>query len=280
MPELPEVETVRRGLSVVLDGRTLRRVIVRRANLRRPFPDNFAAALEGRRVGMIGRRAKYLVVPLDNDQNVLIHLGMSGRMMILDGSNTETGPHDHVEFSTDEGVRVVYRDPRRFGLMDLCGVSEMETHPLLCALGPEPLGNGFNATVLAEALQHRNGPIKTVLLDQGVVAGLGNIYVCESLFYAGISPFRSASSLTASELSLLVDVIRDVLLRAVEAGGSSLRDHRRPDGELGYFQHSFAVYGREGEPCPHCLQAGEGSCAVVRVAQGGRSTFYCSKTQL
>ncbi len=281
MPELPEVETVRRGLSAVLDGQVLRRVIVRRAGLRFPFPDNFAASLEGRRVGVIGRRAKYLVLPLDSDQNLLVHLGMSGRMMILQEDNTDVGPHDHVEFSTDQGVRVVYRDPRRFGMMTLCAATQMEEHPLLRDLGPEPLGNEFNTAVLSKALQKRSGPIKTVLLDQRVVSGLGNIYVCESLFLAGISPFRSASSLNESEISRLVDAIRDVLLRAIDAGGSSLRDHRRPDGELGYFQHTFTVYGQEGRPCPRCSQEDENNgCAVVRTVQAGRSTFYCSRTQL
>lgn len=282
MPELPEVETVRRGLSAVMNGRVLREVIVRRPDLRCPFPENFVARLEGRRIGVLARRAKYLIMPLDDGWNVLIHLGMSGSMVIVDKNDTtgerQAGKHDHVEFVTDGGRRIVYHDPRRFGLMDLCAASEMATHPLLRRLGAEPLDGSFTADVLGAALSRRSSPIKTVLLDQGVVAGLGNIYVCESLHAAGISPFRAAASLSERETERLVLAIREVVSRAVEAGGSTLRDHRQPDGTLGYFQHMFAVYGREGEACPLCRERND--AVISRAVQSGRSTFYCPQHQL
>lgn len=282
MPELPEVETVRRGLSEVMNGRVLREVILRRPDLRRPFPENFVVRLEGRRIGVLSRRAKYLIMPLDDGWNVLIHLGMSGSMAIIDENDVsgerQAGRHDHVEFATDGGKRIVYRDPRRFGLMDMCAASDMGTHPLLRTLGPEPLDENFTADVLEAALSGRSSPIKTVLLDQTVVAGLGNIYVCESLHSAGISPFRPAASLSGREIERLVLAVREVLSRAVEAGGSTLRDHRQPDGTLGYFQHMFAVYDREGEACPLCRDRND--AVISRAVQSGRSTFYCSRHQL
>ena len=278
MPELPEVETVARGLAQVWDGRRFVSVETRRAGLRVAFPKDFAQLLTGRTVESVGRRAKYLVVRLDGGLVMLGHLGMSGRVSIGGLRNTPPGPHDHVEWVTDQGVSVTLTDPRRFGLFTLCDASEMSTHPLLAGIGPEPLDDTFDASVLALALKDKSGPIKTVLLDQKVVAGLGNIYVCESLFRAGISPLRAAGSLKKAEIGRLVPLIKNVLSEAIAAGGSTLRDHARPDGELGYFQHSFQVYGREGEPCPSCPGAPE--CGgVQRITQAGRSTFYCAKRQ-
>lgn len=267
MPELPEVETVRAGLAPVWQGRRFAKIIVHRFDLRRPVPADFARILEGRRILNVGRRAKYLVVDLEGGALLLGHLGMSGRMIIGAGGD---GPHQHIVFETDDGGRVAYADPRRFGLMDL---GQDGRHPLLEGLGPEPLDDGFSAAVLADGLAGKDQAIKSALLDQGVVAGLGNIYVAESLFQAGISPLRAAGSLKGDEIGRLVTAIRDVLERAIAAGGSTLKDHARPDGELGYFQHSFAVYGRAGQPCPRCRGA------IVRLVQSGRSTFHCEICQ-
>ncbi len=281
MPELPEVETVRRGLAAVWEGRRLRRVSLRRAGLRQPFPPLFAERLSDRRIDRVGRRAKYLLVSLEGGLTLIAHLGMSGRMVIrpADAAPAEPGPHDHVLFETDEGIGVTFTDPRRFGLMTLCDEADPAAHPLLAGLGPEPLENGFTPTGLGKALAGRAAPIKTVLLDQTVVAGLGNIYVCESLFRAGISPQRPAGDLTRREVARLVPAIRDVLAEAIEAGGSSLRDHVRPDGELGYFQHAFAVYGRTGAACPGCICDPAVTGGIRRITQGGRSSFFCARRQ-
>jgi formamidopyrimidine-DNA glycosylase len=278
MPELPEVETVARGIARVWEGRRLVSVTCRRAGLRVPFPKDFAQRLTGRTIQRVGRRAKYLVVHLDGGLVMLGHLGMSGRMVISDLTNTPPAPHDHVEFVTDNQVKVTLCDPRRFGLLTLADASELPAHPLLADLGPEPLDDSFDAKMLAAALRGRNTPIKSALLDQTLVAGLGNIYVCESLFRAGIDPRRKAASLSAAEIRRLVPEIKAVLADAISAGGSTLRDHVRPDGELGYFQHSFQVYGREGERCADC--PGAPACpGIVRIVQAGRSTFYCAKRQ-
>ncbi|MBI3447265.1 MAG: bifunctional DNA-formamidopyrimidine glycosylase/DNA-(apurinic or apyrimidinic site) lyase [Magnetospirillum sp.] len=278
MPELPEVETVARGLAQVWEGRIFASVTCRRAGLRRPFPEDFAARLTGRRVESVGRRAKYLVVRLDSGLIMLGHLGMSGRMTISGLRNEPPGPHDHVEWITDQGISVTLTDPRRFGLMTLCAAHELASHPLLEGIGPEPLGESFDAAALTSALEGKASPIKTALLDQRVVAGLGNIYVCESLFRAGLSPLRPAGSLNPAEIARLVPLIKTVLREAIAAGGSSLRDHARPDGELGYFQHSFQVYGREGERCGDC--PGAPRCdGILRIVQAGRSTFYCAERQ-
>ena len=280
MPELPEVETVRRGLAAIWEGRRFLQVTCRRAGLRQPFPPRFAERLTGRTVESMGRRAKYLVIRLDGDLVLLVHLGMSGRMVIAPrGRNEPPGPHDHVSFVSDDGNEVTFTDPRRFGLMTLCAAQDLAGHPLLAGLGPEPLDESFAAPVLAAALDGKAGPIKTVLLDQKVVAGLGNIYVCESLFRAGIAPTRPAGSLTAPEVARLVPAVKAVLTEAIAAGGTTLRDHMRPDGELGYFQHSFAVYGREGEACPGCDCDRAGGGGVSRLVQAGRSTFFCAKRQ-
>jgi formamidopyrimidine-DNA glycosylase len=275
MPELPEVETVARGLARVWEGRRFVSVSLRRAGLRKPFPERFAERLTGRAIATVGRRAKYLVVRLDGGLVLLGHLGMSGRMVIGPLRNTPPGKHDHVEFVTDQGVAVTFTDPRRFGLLDLCQADGLDCHPLLAGLGPEPLEAAFTAAVLAEALAGKQTPMKSALLDQRVVAGLGNIYVSESLYRSGIAPTRSAGEVTLAEVELLHAAIRAVLLEAIASGGSTLRDHVRPDGELGYFQHSFAVYGRAGEPCPNC----DCEDGVQKIVQAGRSTFYCAKRQ-
>jgi formamidopyrimidine-DNA glycosylase len=280
MPELPEVETVRRGLEPALVDRPLARVVVRRRDLRRPLPDDFEARLTGRRVAALRRRAKYLLMDLDSGDSLIAHLGMSGRFRIFEaGTAPEPEPHDHVLFETDRGVSVRFNDPRRFGLMDLARSEDLEAHPLLAGLGPEPLGNAFSGPVLAARLAGRRGPIKTALLDQAVVAGLGNIYVCEALFRAGLSPLRGTATITGRRAERLAGAIREVLNEAIAAGGSSLRDHRQPSGELGYFQHRFAVYGRAGAACPGCDCDPSASGGIRRLVQGGRSTFYCARRQ-
>lgn len=279
MPELPEVETVARGLAAVWEGRAFARVEARRPDLRQPFPVDFAQRLTGRRVEKVGRRAKYLVVALDGGLVMLGHLGMSGRMVVTTGRNAPPGPHDHVEFVTGDGIAVTFCDPRRFGLLDLCATDALAGHRLLACLGPEPLDATFTPAVLAAALAGKQAPIKAALLDQRVVAGLGNIYVAESLFRAAISPLRLAGSLTPAEITLLVPAIQAVLRDAIAAGGSSLKDHVQPSGEMGYFQHSFAVYDREGHACPDCSCDIGRTGGVSRIVQAGRSTFYCAKKQ-
>lgn len=276
MPELPEVETVRRGLEPVLTGKVIARAIVRRPDLRWPFPENMAKRLTGQTVLRLRRRSKYILADLSSDETLLVHLGMSGRMLLhAPGDKVETGRHDHVELQTETGARVVFNDPRRFGAMDLLPTQTAEAHRLLASLGPEPLGNDFSETTLTERLKGRRTPIKSALLDQRNVAGLGNIYVCEALWRAGISPKRLAGDISAARIAELVPHIRETLLDAIAAGGSSLRDYRQADGELGYFQHAFRVYGREGEPC---LREGCGG-TVKRIVQSGRSSFYCPKCQ-
>lgn len=278
MPELPEVETVARGLARVWEGRRFASVACHRAGLRAPFPADFVQRLTGRRVEEVGRRAKYLVVRLDGGLVMLGHLGMSGRMVISPLRNTPPGRHDHVEFVTDDATLVTLTDPRRFGLLTLCEAGALARHPLLAGIGPEPLESAFDAAVLATALSGKTTPIKSALLDQRLVAGLGNIYVCESLFRCGVSPLRDAGSLTAAEITRLVGAIKAVLLEAIAAGGSSLKDHVRPDGELGYFQHSFKVYGRAGQRCADCPSP-ERCGGIRRIVQAGRSTFYCAERQ-
>ncbi len=285
MPELPEVETVMRGLRVRLEGRRLVKVTQRRPNLRFPFPDNFAARLTGRRVESLSRRAKYILMQLDDGQVLLCHLGMSGRMIILEAAELEKGEspwaaHDHVIFETDEGDEIRFNDARRFGVMDLIDGERLEEHKLLAGLGPEPLGNAFNGPELARRLEGKRSPIKAALLDQKVVAGLGNIYVCEALYISGLSPKRQAYTVQGQRAEKLVAAVRDVLGRAIAAGGSSLRDYVQADGELGYFQHDWAVYGREGEVCRRCGEA-EGKTPVLirRIVQSNRSTFYCAACQ-
>ena len=276
MPELPEVESVRRGLEPVLEGSRLVRVLARRPDLRFPLPKDFQARLEGRRIAGIGRRAKYLLVALDGPDVLMIHLGMSGRIRIHQGPPPPPEPHDHVDFTTDTGATVRFHDPRRFGFMDLIAAERLFAHPLLASQGPEPLDNSFDGPGLATRLKGKKTSIKAALMDQRVVAGLGNIYVSESLFRAGISPKRTAATVQGGRAAKLAQAIRDVLNDAIAAGGSSLRDHRQPSGELGYFQHRFAVYGRDGEACPGCTCRKR---TIHLIVQGGRATYFCPTRQ-
>jgi formamidopyrimidine-DNA glycosylase len=292
MPELPEVETVRRGLQPAMEGERIARVETRRGNLRFQFQKDFATRIDGQRVTSLGRRAKYLVADLESGDVLLMHLGMSGSFRVVspDGvakpgefhyPRNEDRAHDHVVFHMASGVLIVFNDPRRFGFMKVIRRDEMSEEPLLAGLGPEPLGNAFDAAMLAQACAGKATSLKAALLDQRVVAGLGNIYVCEALFGAHLSPKRKASTIALggggpNERAIaLVDAIHRVLNDAIKAGGSSLRDHRRTDGELGYFQHSFKVYDREDEPCktPKCKGT------VKRFTQNGRSTFWCPTCQ-
>lgn len=281
MPELPEVETVGRGLSNAVLGATIATVDQRRPDLRWPMPDRLPERLAGRRWVDIARRGKYLLVTMDDGQVMLLHLGMSGRMMIHSPGHNNAPPakHDHVVFDFTDGHRVVFNDPRRFGaLMMERDAAAMAASPLLAGMGPEPLEAAFDADLLYQAIRNRRSPIKTVLLDQKVVAGLGNIYVCEALYYAQISPKRLASTVTRKAVDRLVPAIRQVLTEAIEAGGSSLRDYVQASGELGYFQKQFAVYDREGVDCPRCAQAAPGTI-IKRIVQANRSSFYCSRCQ-
>ncbi len=293
MPELPEVETVMRGLSPVLEGRTISAVTLRRDGLRFPFPKGFSERLTGRRVEGLTRRAKYILARLDSGDLLLIHLGMTGRFTVLapngkrnlgefyfekGAAENGAGAHDHVTFILDDGTRVVYTDPRRFGIMDLFPETEADTHKLLHAIGVEPLGNGLSAEYLAEKFAGKAAPLKAALLDQSIIAGLGNIYVCEALHRAGLSPRRKAGTLVKKKghdprLDALVRHIRDILAEAILAGGSTLQDFAHTDGEKGAFQQRFLVYDREGEACSTC------TAPIVRLVQSGRSTFYCKHCQ-
>jgi formamidopyrimidine-DNA glycosylase len=290
MPELPEVETIRLGLSTVLEGHRLTRVVTRRADLRVPFSPNFVERLTGRRITTLKRRAKYLLAETNGPDTLVIHLGMSGRLTIFDadglrapGNFSRKGPyfmdkhgaHDHVLLETESGTRIVYTDPRRFGLMILAKTHSLAEHPLFNKMGPEPLDQGFSDKCLSGALRTKRTPIKAALLDQRVVAGLGNIYVCEALYRARISPKRIAASVAGVRAQRLVPAIKEILREAITAGGSSLRDYVRIDGELGYFQHKFSVYDRQGESCQRKSCSGK----IKRFVQAGRSTWYCSNCQ-
>jgi formamidopyrimidine-DNA glycosylase len=276
MPELPEVETVRRALAARLTGRRITRVETRRPDLRIAMPRDLKARLLGRIVTGIARRAKYLLIGLDDGATVIAHLGMSGRMLLF-RKPPPPGPHYHVILEADDGTHVYFNDARRFGLLTLTSLKPLSRHPLLAGLGIEPLGPEFSGAALRTALSGRATSIKAALLDQRRIAGVGNIYACEALFQAGISPRRRAGGLGAARCENLAAAIQDVLGRAIAAGGATLRDHRRPDGELGYFQHDFAVYGREGLRCPGCDCGGNGG--IRRIVQSGRSTFYCPSRQ-
>ncbi len=273
LPELPEVETVVEGLRRVLPGRRFARVVARRPDLRVALPAGFVRRLKGRRVVAVDRRAKYILVALDDGTVLLIHLGMSGRLLF---DAAEVGPHDHVTFGLDDGRSVTFRDPRRFGMMDLADAATLADHPRLKGLGPEPLAAGFTGTVLADRLAGRRTPIKAALLDQGTVAGLGNIYVCETLYHARLSPVVEAAAVTPAGARRLVRAVRKVLRAAIAAGGSSLRDYVQVSGELGYFQTRFAVYGRAGAPCPDCVCDVAKTGGIARMVQANRSTFYCA----
>jgi formamidopyrimidine-DNA glycosylase len=287
MPELPEVETVRRGLAPVMEGKRFAKVEVRRGDLRWPLPKGFAQKLNGKTVQGLGRRAKYLLADLSSGDVLLMHLGMSGSFRVGKDSapgtyyheRSKSTAHDHIVFHMSNGATVTFNDPRRFGSMKLVSRARLEDEPLLRSLGPEPLGNEFDAAMLAKACAGKKTSLKAALSDQRVVAGLGNIYVCEALFRARLSPKRIASTIAErngkpnERAEKLVDAIKAVLKDAIEAGGSSLRDHRRADGSLGDFQHNFQVYDREGDPCPSCKGK------IKRIVQGGRSTFYCPSCQ-
>lgn len=279
MPELPEVETVRRGLLPALLGRRLVAVEQRRPDLRSPLPPDFARRLTGRRVEAIDRRGKYLLIRLDDGMVWLAHLGMSGRFCIEEGEGEPPGVHDHLVLDTDAGRRITFCDPRRFGFMDLVDTSSVDVHPQLARLGPEPLSADFTPAFLEERLDGRQTPLKAALLDQGTVAGMGNIYASESLFRAHLSPKRLAMTVHGARAERLVTAIRAVFVEAIAAGGSSLRDHRQPSGELGFFQHCFAVYDRAGEPCPGCRCDITQTGGIRKIVQSGRSTFYCSRRQ-
>jgi formamidopyrimidine-DNA glycosylase len=292
MPELPEVETVRRGLQGAMEGSKIVKAEARRKDLRFPFQKDFVARLEGQTVIGLGRRAKYLMADLASGDVLLMHLGMSGSFRVVKDENAQTPgqfrhprnddrAHDHVMFRMSSGADVIFNDPRRFGYMKIIARNALEDEPLLKGLGPEPLGNEFDAKMLARSCANKKTSLKAALLDQRVVAGLGNIYVCEALFRAHLSPRKLAATLATrkgeptNHAKLLVEAIHAVLNQAIKAGGSSLRDHRQTSGELGYFQHSFQVYDREGEKCQTAGCVG----IVRRFTQNGRSTFWCPKCQ-
>jgi formamidopyrimidine-DNA glycosylase len=284
MPELPEVETVRRGLEQSLSGAVLTRVLARRADLRFALPQGFVQHLTGARILRLTRRGKFILAPLDRGTTLVMHLGMTGRFEVEGGMPAGAGfalaapadaKHAHIVFETDAGARVTYFDPRRFGSMDLVADDAMTGHPTLRDMGPEPLGEDFDAEYLSGAFKGRRQGAKTLLLDQRIVAGLGNIYVCEALHRAGVSPLKPAGDISRRKVGALVEAIGLVLNEAIEAGGSTLRDFAGADGALGYFQHRFAVYDRQGEPCPRARCNG----VVARTVQSGRSTFHCPNCQ-
>lgn len=274
MPELPEVETVMRGLDAKLNRQVIAAATLHRPDLRWPIPTGFAAALTGATITGFRRRGKYIFMRLNTGVSALIHLGMSGRMLI----DAPFALHEHLTILTASGTRIGFIDPRRFGALDLIATAAEDTHKLVANLGPEPLGNEFNAPVLLAALSGKASPIKLALLDQSIVAGIGNIYASEALFRAGISPRRLAGHLGPKRAERLVPAIKATLTEAIAAGGSSLRDYVQPSGELGYFQHGWKVYDRADQPCEHCPQLP--ACAgITRIVQSGRASFYCSRTQ-
>lgn len=296
MPELPEVETVRRGLQPVIEGARITSVETRRPDLRFPFPERFVEHLTGQRVIDVGRRAKYLLWHLEGGMVLIAHLGMSGSFRIEDASSSKTpgifhhersklDAHDHVVFTVQRGKaapsRIIFNDPRRFGFMLLTDAAGFATHPMLAGLGTEPVGYAFSGELLSDLFRDRSMPLKAALLDQRLIAGVGNIYACEALWRAKLSPKRTAGSIaakpgkTSPRADRLAEAVRDVIAEAIEAGGSTLRDHIQTDGSLGYFQHRFKVYDREGEPCPRR----ECSGVIHRIVQSGRSTFYCPVCQ-
>jgi formamidopyrimidine-DNA glycosylase len=278
MPELPEVETVMRGLRQRLEGRIIVHAIAHRPDLRWPLPQDLAQRLTGARVTGFRRRGKYILMRLAGGSSVLLHLGMSGRMVLGPARPNQPTLHEHLVLETDDGWRLGFVDPRRFGSVDLIATRLEDTHRLLAELGPEPLDADFSPARLSAALAGKRTPIKAALLDQKVVAGLGNIYVCEALFRARLSPLRLAHTVPGARAARLVPAIKETLLEAIAAGGSSLRDYVQPDGELGLFQHAWKVYGREGEACERC-PARPACPGVRRVAQSARSTFYCPRSQ-
>ncbi|MBL8806923.1 MAG: bifunctional DNA-formamidopyrimidine glycosylase/DNA-(apurinic or apyrimidinic site) lyase [Rhodospirillales bacterium] len=275
MPELPEVETVVRGLRPHLEGRRFARVIQRRADIRTPIPEGFVQRVTGARVVSVARRAKWIVVALDRGAVLLVHLGMSGRLVLVKDGKPAAGPHDHVEFVMDDGAQVRFTDPRRFGVVDLVEDADLAGDRRFSELGPEPLDDAFDAAALEKALAGSKAPLKAALLDQRNVAGLGNIYVCEALNRCGLSPRRRAGTVRAQKAAALLKAVKETLGDAIRAGGSSARDYVQASGELGWFQHSWRVYDRAGEPCRTKGCTG----TVRRIVQSGRSTFYCPRCQ-
>jgi formamidopyrimidine-DNA glycosylase len=273
MPELPEVETVCRGLSPLLTGNHFTQVTLNRPDLRIPFPDGLAASIEHKKILHIARRAKYILIFFEDTSILVIHLGMSGRIITYPAKRNRCEKHDHVIFDVSNGKEVAFNDPRRFGLVTLTNKAGLASHPLIASLGVEPLSDAFTAAYLKDALSNRKIPIKTALMDNHIVVGIGNIYACETLFKAGISPNRPAQDIKAEELAKITADARKVLTAAIESGGSSLRDYVQTSGEKGYFQHKFFVYGRQHQPCFIC------STPIQRIVQSGRSTFYCPACQ-
>ena len=273
MPELPEVETICRGLAKTLIGHKFARVQTFRDNLRFPFPKDFCKSLEGHKITAIERRAKYILINLDNGTTLIVHLGMSGRIVVHNNLRNKHDKHDHVIFQTDTGKEIVFNDPRRFGMMDIANSNETNIHKVIKDLGLEPLKNSFDGKALHELLKNRKVPVKLAIMNANLVVGVGNIYACESLFRSHILPARPASSLSLKECDTLASDIKIVLAEAIEAGGSTLKDYVAASGEAGYFQHNFKVYGREGQACVVCGHE------IKRIVQGGRSTFFCSTCQ-
>lgn len=277
MPELPEVETVKRFLATIMINQRIASVQLHRSGLRQPFPPSMSERIAGNQVHVVRRLGKYMLLELSSCETLIIHLGMSGSFALQTEKNrTKVGRHDHVVFVIENGTRAVFSDPRRFGLMDLAPTDAVLEHPLIARLGIEPLSPEFNAQWLSTALKARRMPIKSALLNQGIVAGLGNIYVCEALWRAGISPRRQCNRIALRRIQQLTVCIKEVLREAITVGGSTLRDHRRPqDGTIGYFQHHFSVYSKTGIVCPRAGCRGK----IVRIVQSGRSTFYCRTCQ-
>ncbi|MBP7722667.1 MAG: bifunctional DNA-formamidopyrimidine glycosylase/DNA-(apurinic or apyrimidinic site) lyase [Alphaproteobacteria bacterium] len=279
MPELPEVETVRRGLEPALLGRRIKDVILRRPDLRGAFPKNFRQEISGQKVMKLERRGKYILAVLENGEGFGLHLGMSGRIKIQAPSRDQDfGLHDHVIFVMEDDVKIIFNDPRRFGQLFKIG-PHWDSEKPFAKMGPEPLDENFLKTGFGVKLKNKKAPIKTALLDQNIVAGVGNIYACEALFEAGISPLKKAGAVSSAQIEKLVRAIQSVLNKAIKAGGSTLRDHRKTNGEMGYFQHHFSVYDREGKACPGCGCNIAKTGGIRRIAQAGRSTFYCPRKQ-
>lgn len=280
MPELPEVETVMRGLEPIMTGKKITSVVLNRKDLRIPFPTNMKQILTGRRINNFSRRAKYILIHLEKNITLAIHLGMSGSVKIITADDVyKKEKHDHVILTLSDQSKIVYNDPRRFGMMFTVDTDNIDQHSSFKHLGPEPLGNHFSADILFERLQSKKTSIKQALLDQHVVVGVGNIYACEALYDSCISPTRISNSITLEETEKLACSIQKILTRAIEAGGSTLKDYRHADGSLGYFQHQFAVYDQEGNPCPDQDCTCEAVGGIKRIVQSGRSTFYCPKKQ-
>lgn len=280
MPELPEVETVKRGLTPYMKGVRIVQTIQNRPNLRIPFPENLAQKTQGLIISDMGRRGKYMLIHLEDAHTLIVHLGMSGSFKIVTHNEAYVpNKHDHLIFEMESKAKIIFNDPRRFGMVYHHPVAELEDHKAFSNMGPEPFDLEFNDAYLYSALKQKTSPIKTALLDQAIVAGLGNIYVCEALFMVGINPKRKSNKISKAKCAELVTAIRDVLSKAIVAGGSSLRDHRQASGELGYFQHQFSVYGKEGDKCPTCDCDYPKTHGIRRITQSGRSSFYCPQKQ-